>query len=403
MGPGEHLKIFKFNQPAHANTTTTRQPKADPDDGLLLDPAEADKKFRQKVDTEKRLLQIREVARQEHAANTFSPPESYGTLAEELALPEEPMVWRVQSLLPMGFSLAVVAKYKTGKTTLMLNLLRSLCDGDPFLDEFTVRQVSGRVAYWNYELTRAAFRRWVREGKLANPGRASALHLRGHGVPLLSEVGQNYAVSWLRERDVEVWIVDPFGSAYDGEENSNSDVKRWLQAVESIARRAGVDQTVIVMHAGATEAAEGQERARGATKLGDWPDVRWVYLSEPGGSSDLRFLRAHGRDVDYPEFSVSYDSSTRTLRHDSPHNRRAERLEGGVSKVVDVVAQRPGIGANELQEAISGAKAERPRYITEAIERGLIAVHKERQKNAHYLVSDDHRAHRTKLTNGGES
>lgn len=393
MSSGQRNKAFQIEEerrPAADKRSTAK----DVDDGLLLNPDEGEAGFRQSVENEKHRLRVRQVAHQEYAADAFAPPDSYGTLADELALPEEPIVWRVQSLLPVGFNLALVAKYKVGKTTLLLNLLRSLCDGEPFLDEFEVRPVAGRVGFWNYELTPAAFRRWVRDGKLRQPERAAALHLRGHAVPLLTQAGQDFAVKWLREREVEVWVVDPFGSAYDGDENSNSDVKRWLLAVEHMARRAGVDQTVIVMHAGAAEAAEGQERARGATKLGDAPDVRWLYSAGSGSDESSRYLRAHGRDVNCPEFSVAYDGSTRSLRYDAPRNRRAERLESGVTAVVDVVTLQPGIGKNDLRDRIRGTKTDRPRLIAEAIERGLIEERQEGQKTAHFVTPTERRTHR---------
>jgi hypothetical protein len=59
--------------------------------------------------------------------------------------------WAVEGLLAPGQSVLLAAQKKSGKTTTVLNLIRSLTTGEPFLGEYKpVRRM--RVAYFDTEL-----------------------------------------------------------------------------------------------------------------------------------------------------------------------------------------------------------------------------------------------------------
>src|SRR5262245_51960382 len=59
-------------------------------------------------------------------------------LPDLLAVPDDPLKFRIGELLPTGARALLAAPRKAGKTSMVGNLLRSLADGDLFLDQFEV-------------------------------------------------------------------------------------------------------------------------------------------------------------------------------------------------------------------------------------------------------------------------
>jgi hypothetical protein len=219
------------------------------------------------------------------------------------------------------------------------------------------------VAIWNYELSPQQWRSWARQADIINTDRAAVLHLRGYHVDLMTSVGQDHAVEWLSERGAEVWIIDTYGAAYCGEENSNSDARDFLRAVENVARRAGVSEVVFTIHRGAERQREGEERARGATRVHDWADVAWTYTKNGSGA---RFLSAMGRDVEHPEFSLSFDRDSKSLSFGDLKSRKSERVDN-ISNLVLNHVMGLGRSRDPLRE---DAEARKPRA-TRAIEADL--------------------------------
>jgi hypothetical protein len=138
-------------------------------------------------------------------------------------------------------------------------------------------QLKGRVAFWNYELSPAQFNVWLREIGIESNDRAAVLALRGHMLPLTTHVGEDFAVRWLEEREVEFWIVDTFARAMTDcglDENSNSDIDVLTHALDVIKQRAGVKNLLLSAHTGRMPQEEGKEHSRGGTRLDDWADNR---------------------------------------------------------------------------------------------------------------------------------
>lgn len=305
----------------------------------------------------------RMVVREMMDAEQFDPPPSSDLLTDDLADESAAPAFRIESLLREGQNLLIVAQYKVGKTTLTMQLLKSYCDGVDFLDYFTVKQPEGTVAVWNYELSPQQWRSWARQADITNTDRAAVLHLRGFHVDLMTKIGQDFAVEWLNERGAEVWIIDTYGAAYCGEENSNSDARDFLRAVENVGRKAGVSEVVFTIHRGAERQWEGEERARGATRVHDWADVAWTYTKN---SSGARFLSAMGRDVQHPEFSLFYDADAKSLSFGDLKSRRTDRAE---SIVHDVQNHVRGLG--KVKDPRHQSAEERKKHATRAIETAM--------------------------------
>jgi hypothetical protein len=81
----------------------------------------------------------------------------------------------------------------------------------------------------------------------------------------------------------------PEHSPGSGDENSNSDVGVFLDQLDIIKERAGVSNLILPVHTGRAQ-EQGIDRARGATRLDDWADVRWLLKK----TEDGRFFQLTG-------------------------------------------------------------------------------------------------------------
>ena len=116
------------------------------------------------LDNEVRAQRIRKQAAAVVAAELAgeAPPFDADLLADVLGRPAE-APHRVDGLIPSQAGTLVVAQRKTGKTTLELNLARSLIGGEDFLGRFPVRAITGRVGLLNYEVSAGQLARWAHE------------------------------------------------------------------------------------------------------------------------------------------------------------------------------------------------------------------------------------------------
>lgn len=323
----------------------------------------------------------------ERAALTFREPPSVLTLREQLLLPRDPITYAIESLLPSGGNALLTAQYKSGKTTFMANLLRSYADNELFLGRFTVSPRTGRIAIFNYELSPAQFDTWLEQAGIVNQERVSVLHLRGYRLPLTVPRVEDWIVGWLKEHDVSFWIADPFARAAVGtDENSNTEVGVWLDTFDVIKERAGVSEGVLPTHTGRAEQESGSERARGATRLDDWADVRWIMTKD---KQDTRFFRATGRDVELSEEKLSYDEATRTYRIGGGDRRWVER-RAKAQTILDYINANPGCSGRQIQLAVGGNKD-----LNTSVRIDLIARHKVRVEQGNSKQGEMHFANTT--------
>lgn len=296
-------------------------------------------------------------------------PWDIGTLAEQLERPEPPAA-RVHGLIPWEASTAIIAQRKTGKTTLVLNLARSLLTGEPFLG-MDVREVEGRVAFLNFEVSGHQLARWASEvGVPAD--RLVVVNLRGASNPFNDPARLAELADQLRDLDVETLIVDPFGRAFSGDnQNDSGQVQSWLVRLDEFARSdVGAKDLILTVHAG----WEGTH-ARGSSALEDWPDSL-VYLTRPKGSDD-RYISATGRDVDLPEDLLAYDADKRQLSLTGAGSKHGASLRGLAEQAIAVVTDQPGLNttaiATELKaRGASFQKGDPSKALAQAVSRGLL-------------------------------
>lgn len=334
----------------------------------------SDAQLRRRVRKELRRRRVVELADAKEAAADWEPPPSWSLAeAEQMTWPE--LTYPLADLHPEGSNVLLAAQYKAGKTTLALSIISALLDGEPFLGRFPVGDGPHRVAWLNCELTQLQAFEWLEARGIRSTDPVFVMHLREHRLPVRARHVERWLVDWLVERKITYLIVDPFAKVFDGaSENDNTDVRRWLSALDEVKRKAGVSNLVLAVHTGRAEMAEGQEHARGATALDDWADVRWIMTEE----RDSRFLAAHGRDVAVDEFELGYDEAKRTYTAvDGNRNRAKARLQARVNQVLEAVNAEPGITSSGLEDALSGSKGRKTEAIKEARRQGLIDVQDE--------------------------
>lgn len=361
-------------------------------------------KFLDELERYEERLMARAVLENQIAAADFSPPPQYGlTMAEDLRHPDEPLTYRFDGLSHVGGNTLLVARAKVGKTILLANAVRAMLSGEPFLDTFHVNPPEGRVAYWNYELTRPQFHAMVRELGLDGESlveRWSALYLRGHRFPFWSPAVEEWAVRWLAEREVEVLVIDPLQRAKAGlgKITDNDDMDQFFEAVDVIKERAGVQDVFLAVHASDkrdTDAPDADDPL-GASRIHGWYDARWTYSRDEAGS---RWLAVDGREVALPEQRVDFDADTKRLGMAPPSG---SRLHAGGKKaaaqqrrfraLVERCIEKPGSKAGDLHAVLDGKTNFKTQVISAAEAHGLIENHSANAQRHDWHATDAGRA-----------
>lgn len=288
---------------------------------------------------------------------SWLPPDDEDDFSIRLLNPPPGLQYAIEDVLPMRGNAMLSAQFKAGKTTFIMACIRALCDGEPFLGRFNVN-TSGRVAFWNYELDAGMMDNWLIDAQLNNPQNLRLLNLRGKRIPLDTELGQKWAIEWLRERQIRTWILDPAVKAMIGwgDENDNTAVTLFTDMLDEIKEKAGVSELIIAHHTGRGEMVQGEERARGAARWDDWPDSRWLLTRMPG--SDTRFIRMTGRGNDVPESALAYEPARRRVSlvgGGDPLAGATRATAGDMAlrqRVLDFVTDNPGRGKNEIMNAL---------------------------------------------------
>lgn len=285
-------------------------------------------------------------------AEAFTPPPFYTSLQDELLLPDEPIDWTVEGLHVVGSNTSITAGYKTGKTTLMLNLIKSLADGQEFLGAHAVRELSGNIGLLNFEVQPTTLLRNVRDIGISNTKKVAHVGLRGRRFDIMDDAVYEWLVGWARVCEVEVLILDPFSGAYRGEENSNSEVAAWTRRVDELKEETGISDLFLPVHTGRMEQVAGAERARGATKLDDWIDHRWVLARGKVEDGAQRYFNAEGRDIDYgEEKELAFDRANNALSYSIfGGTRRNKATDTMKAEIKLYVSTNPGCGKKDIYE-----------------------------------------------------
>ncbi|MEU8362344.1 AAA family ATPase [Nonomuraea sp. NPDC048882] len=351
--------------------------------------------FEREVAHELRKLKVREEA-QRRARKARQGPLQRPPLVRLdafLAVPDEPVAYRIDRLWPKGGRVVLAAQYKAGKTTIIGNLLRSLVDSVPFLDAFTVEPFAGKVVLLDDELDERMIRRWIRDQGIANEQAAAVVSLRGRlsSFDLLDPETRSEWAAELRAANATVVVLDCLAPILDALGLSeDKEAGRFLVAFDEFLKEAGVQEAIVVHHMG-----HSGERARGASRLRDWPDVEWRLVREKNedGESEPnapRYFSAYGRDVEVRESLLAYEPAGRRLelvggtRQDSVTDR-------ALQAVVDHLGLAPGQSQRAVEAALKDSEHGREairKALKSGVDRGVLGVSPGRAGGSAYFVKD---------------
>lgn len=334
--------------------------------------------FEQAVDEEVQRLRVRAEATRRIRSRTTAPPPAPIRLDHLLAEPDEPVDYRVDQLWPSGGRVMLSAQAKTGKTTLVGGLIRSLADATPFLGTFDPTVPDGDIVLLDNEMDRRQIRRWLRDQGIRNTDRVHVIPLRG-ALSSFNILDPEVRASWaavLRELDAEVVVFDCLRPVLDALGLSeDKDAGQFLVAYDELLAAAEATDSVLVHHMGHVG-----ERARGSSRLRDWPDVEWRLTKEdPDDPTSPRYFAANGRDVSYAEQQLAYDPTTRHLSVAGLGNRKQAAVRGALPAVLDWIRDNPGASGNAIEKALTTDDLPRQMIrdaIRTGITEGLIATDK---------------------------
>ena len=347
-----------------------------------------------------RLRVAREAAaidRELDALENPRPPVDFGSLKDMLKR-QDALRWRVEGLLAIEARMLIVAQRKSGKTTLTLNLARSLLTGEPFLGRLLVEPVEGSVVFLNYEVSGATFAGWLADVGIPKQlhKRVHVLNLRGRENLLATERGRAQLERMLLDVAAEVVIVDPFGRAFTGDEqNSASQVTRWLGQLDETMTAGGVSEVVLVAHAGWGD-GKSAVRARGSSGTEEWADAILRLSRERDLPGSPRFIEAEGRDVAIDIDRLDYNPATRLLRLTGSGGaqvaRKSAKAELLREPILAIVAATGGITASGIEDAlrrldprIGFTRGDPSTAVTALVGEGLLERYKDGKSRRHYL------------------
>jgi AAA domain len=334
------------------------EPLSDDEKRNLFEYKVIDRLSRLRVDTE---------ARRRLDAETNPPPplppiKSLDTL---LAEPDTPTAYRVDKVMPLGGRVIMSAQFKAGKTTVRDNLLRALVDGEPFLGRFDVTTPARRVALIDTEMSENTMRRWLRDQRITNTAAvADVVALRGRAAAfnLLDDRCRRHWATRFADQGVDYVMLDCLRPILDALGlDENHDAGRFLTAFDALLTDAGSDDALVVQHMG-----HAGERARGDSRLQDWPEAIWRIVRETDDPASPRYFTAYGRDVGVPEGRLGYDPATRRLSY-IPGNRGDTKTEAAYQAVVELLTQDAPLSGHAIETQLGDHTRD---HIRDACRRG---------------------------------
>lgn len=334
------------------------------------------------LEREKAVLRIKAEAKraikaEEHGATAL--PESL-TVAELLERPDVDLVWRIKELQCVGHRVLLAASAKAGKTTLAVNVMRSILDGDLFLGIYPATVIDGCVGVLDFEMSPNQLKRWYRAARIANDQRIHLFPMRGE-ASTFNIIDPKVRTEWadrLRSRNIKYLIVDCLRPVLDALTlNEHTEAGLFLTALDALLTEAGISEALLIHHMG-----HQGDRARGDSRLIDWPDVGWKLSRPKAGKDDEedpgapREFSAYGRDVEVAKTIVDFDKDTLRVSVGEGGvgvSRAAVQKSAALIAVVQVIEANPGINQNKLVAAVTGYKKKQViDAATEGVDRGLL-------------------------------
>lgn len=330
-------------------------------------------RLRDEVSKQRAQSEARRIVATENSATAIVKPHPI-PLDELLSREFPPLEYAIDRLQPKGAKVLFAAQAKAGKTTAVINLIRALADGEPFLNTFRPAPLRGRICLIDLEMTDRQLHHWFSQANIRNRSHVVVQQLRGKvaSFNLLDRVMRAEWAAKLRELEASYLILDNLRPLMDAlGMDENSDAGRVLVAFDALTAEAGISESMIVHHMG-----HNGNRSRGDSRLRDWPDVEWKLMLEKdatGQTADQsapRFFSAYGRDVDFAESQLAYDPQHRGLSV-AGGSRHEAANDAAVVEIYDLLADQE-LSGRALEDACAKAGSRLTRsLIRDALDTGL--------------------------------
>lgn len=341
---------------------------------------------------------------------------SAGRIDRYLTTDPPPRRWLLKDLVVLGKVGAVVAPGGSSKSQWLLQLAVGVATGLPVADHWEIGETGGVLAFFAEDDEDEIHRRLKRiqehfksagtaapmagmEDRLyvySTIGTDTLLTKRGTtGEVSPTSVVQRIAALADQIKNLKLIIIDPASRFRGGEENSNEDATRFVEALETLTSQTGA--TVLIAHhtnkgSYGGDSEPGQGASRGASALTD--GLRWqMNLSRPtekqvgaiGAAKDqaARYVAATVTKTNYSAFPVPVilerlDGGYLTAITPAQAQQRAE--SAAIARVLAVLVQQPKpTTARRLEEDFGGtagllkmAKHEVRRIVQAAATRGFL-------------------------------
>lgn len=277
-------------------------------------------RWEQEVQHETRRLAITEEAKrawQRHKANellgTITPPIP---LDDFLAVKHPPTKWIIEGLQPVGTRALLAAQAKSGKTTMVANLIKALADEQPFLGKY-INRFTGTITLIDDELDERMLQDWLANIGITNTSRVRIKTLRGK-LSQFNIVDDETRRLWAEQlTGTDYLILDCLRPVLDANGlDENHEAGIFLNAFDALLAEAHIDSGLIVHHMG-----HGAQRSRGDSRIMDWPDALWkLTKTDPDDMASPRQFEAFGREVNIEKHELDYRGGKLTLAGARPKN-----------------------------------------------------------------------------------
>jgi AAA domain/MarR family len=287
-------------------------------------------------------------------------------------LDKTPVSYRIPNLLTKKGNLIISAYRKTGKTSLILNVMAALAGQAKFLGEIDCEPVDGRVVYINLELPQSMLRKYAQEMEIDLTKDTIRIqdYLGASRMFMFNdEVWRVEYARRLAELRTKALVIDPLHpliAMRGSDSNSNDEARVTMELLGEIALRAELDHLIIIDHTG----HQDKSRGRGASGKEDWADVLWnVKKSE--GDSPQRFLDAYGRGV-VGHMKYAMDMQTKQLKvvPPEPEGEGKPTPEGILTALLDEAGEF--LTVEEISLRTSFAPSTVSRYLNQMEQMGSV-------------------------------
>lgn len=292
--------------------------------------------------------------------------------------------WLIPGMLGSHHNFLLIGKFKSGKTTLLASLLRSLLDGYKFLDHFDVSDTAAdkRIGIWNGEMDDDEFISYMKNADIRNGHMAEVMHLRGKNVPFMhNQSAREETIEWLASNNIKVWIIDSMTrlAAWNKVDKKDGSIDQLCNEIDLIKEEAGVECVILLTHTPKNE-EEGKETAYGAQELQAWADSWWILTTD----NNKRFISAEGRKVYLEETALDFDPVTglMTLSEGNRADVRQKMKDQAQiateiavkSRVLEYVRDNPDCSSTDIRDGVQGATSVINNMLKQLTSEGSVSI-----------------------------